>query len=606
MSLMELVRPCPPYAHRLPNSNSVHYHPSPYNYFLDPAGRTYIIDASTRTILNQSPDDPSAAAFLSPFTSYEEAERERVEDALHVSPAVMWEKERRRRRAERGGYDPWAASERPDSPNSFSTAPAHSPALRAHRRPTTETQPTPAPKRSGPSRGHRSDKTNRVVAQKAVRSRCAEDGKRSSRRQQVKASQTSSSRRERRRRGEVSRETLPLPSSSSSGTSSSASDFDSSSETPAPSARTKQRPPRRSQRNSTRPQPSKLPSPSSSSSSSSSSPSSPPRSASSSSSYSTSSLGSSSSSWHSSSAQSVSASRSHRRQRRPRTAPSKQPSSSSSALCSSTSSSSSSASSTSGSVRSPTAVLLARLSQAGVGLHQHAGDPPALSLHDTAVEQTTTGLVHVLEGLHSLAPSPPLPSSAPVAAASSLTAPLSLSRALLLREALRRRERCLHRTHEAALEELRRAQLLMDAPPAPVAPVGRAFDRTAVNTFRGWTGGGHQRAERQQQEEERRVHEEDNEEERTYREYGYEEDEREEGAMSTRSSSLHGLTGGSGGVREVERVALVVPSTLEPYWYERRDAGFRAQLREYKHALTDLDRAFYGQPASTVRRMVAG
>ena len=42
-----------------------------------------------------------------------------------------------------------------------------------------------------------------------------------------------------------------------------------------------------------------------------------------------------------------------------------------------------------------------------------------------------------------------------------------------------------------------------------------------------------------------------------------------------------------------ERVALTIPSTLEPYWYERGDAGFRQQLRAYKRTMHELDRGYF-------------
>ena len=209
-------------------------------------------------------------------------------------------------------------------------------------------------------------------------------------------------------------------------------------------------------------------------------------------------------------------------------------------------------------------------------MHRHPLDSSALSLRDTAVEQTSQGLDHVVDGLKSSPPAPStsLPSSAPEPSPSSLPAPLSLSQALQLREAVRRRERTLLRTHEAALEELKRAQQHLQhvslhrpeqGPHSWRQEEGAHWgggQETTAREARDWEGAQREDAEQWQQE------------------GAFEEEGEEVGADDAR------------------HLRVRVPSTLEPYWYERRDVGFRGQLRAYKRTMQDLDRCYYQRPMS--------
>ena len=187
------------------------------------------------------------------------------------------------------------------------------------------------------------------------------------------------------------------------------------------------------------------------------------------------------------------------------------------------------------------------------------------------VEQTSGGLIHVVDALKSspLPSSAALPSTASHSAPSSLVSPLTLSQALHLREAVRRRERTLLRTHEAAVEELKRAQQRMQHWQLYGDASHRATEEQRGEVG-GWAGG-RQRGATVEWEEDEMAGEEQWAEEQAG-EHGWRDDDRRDVAAGAR---------------------VRVPSTLEAYWYERRDVGFRGQLRCYKQTMEELDRCYY-------------
>ena len=81
--------PPAPYCHELQSStgSTVHYHPTPHNYFLDPLGRPYMYDPTTQSITNRPNSAPATHRRHSlPQSAADWRDGGALEDAITVGP----------------------------------------------------------------------------------------------------------------------------------------------------------------------------------------------------------------------------------------------------------------------------------------------------------------------------------------------------------------------------------------------------------------------------------------------------------------------------------------------------------------------------------------